>query len=47
MFARDGLFGILFGDLIRLRTDKSNEFDAAVDEEVARFFREGNARVAG
>lgn len=45
MLARNGLFGLLFRDLVRLTRDESDEFDAAFYEEVARVFSEADTGV--
>ena len=46
MLRRDGLLGFFFGDFIRLGRYERDEFNAAVDEEVAGVFGEGEGRGA-
>ena len=41
VFCRNRLFCLFFGDLVGLRGDERDEFDAAFDEEVAGVLSEG------
>jgi hypothetical protein len=47
VFARYGLFGVFFGDLVGLGGDKGDELNAAFYQEVARIFGKCHARLAG
>ena len=47
MFCRDRLFGFFFCDLVGFGGDEGDEFDAALDEEVAGVFGEGDTRGGG
>ena len=41
----NGFLGVLFGDLVRFRGDEGDEFDATFNQEIARVFCKGNARI--
>ena len=47
MLACNGLLRVLFGDFVGFGGDEGNELDTALDEEVARVFRKGHARLGG